>query len=532
MIPDWAVRTKADKLAIDAGYTWDESKASAICKFANKLFKPQYIAGQFTLLPWQERFLKSLYGWVDVKGNRRWKLANLHVPKKQGKTLLVSLVSAYELLAAGEPSAFVVTGSVSTSNAAQVFAELQNTVNKAGLKKYCNITPHLKRITVPSLNSQYLSLSSDGDRCQGFNCSLITIDEAHAHKTVNLYDSLKYAHVARNNGLMIVISTAGDDPTHWYNHLYNKSKKILSGEDTDITHYAEVYESDPDSDPESPEQWSKSNPSLGTSFSLESFRNDMLASRDSPTDWLRFQRYRLNRWTRSDDLAFFDVNDWDRNSQEQPDTTDCPVTLGVDLSLTTDPSAITACWELPDGSYFVRGWAWVARAGVLSKEKTTLPKYEELATDSDFVITDGDMIDHELILQFLIDFCKDNNVRKVIFDPTSAIVMMNRLENETGVEVRRMPTTFRYMNAPMRHLLQQIKAKKVKHNGGNWLRWCLSNVRCEENKAGEIRPSVKRSTDHIDGAIALIMSYSDIVDVDTTTTGTGIGWLKSEVETK
>jgi phage terminase large subunit-like protein len=165
--PDWAIRTKADEAALAAGCYWDKDKAEAIVMFAECVFRPQYIGGEFRLLEWQRRFLMSLYGWRAANGTRRFRTACLHIAKKNGKTVLVSVISAYELLKSEEPSAFVATGSVSKENTAQVFNELRHTVTQFGLKRFCKITPHQKRIKVEELNSEYRSLASDGDTAQG-----------------------------------------------------------------------------------------------------------------------------------------------------------------------------------------------------------------------------------------------------------------------------------------------------------------------------------------------------------------------------
>lgn len=209
--PKWAVRTKADHKALEAGYYWDQSRADHIIKFAHRLFKPQYIAGEFKLLPWQARFLQSLVAWRKPDGSRRWKTANLHISKKNGKTLLVSVLCLYELLTGH--AAFVASGSVTKENAGQVFSELRSSVRGISEVK---VIPNQRKMSLDQGDylSEYRASSSDGDSAQGYNLSLAVVDEAHAHKSNSLYDSLRYATIARPDGLLIVISTAGDDVTH------------------------------------------------------------------------------------------------------------------------------------------------------------------------------------------------------------------------------------------------------------------------------------------------------------------------------
>lgn len=465
-------------------------------------------------MEWQAQCLSSLVAWRNFDGTRRFRFANIHLPKKQGKTLLVSLISAFELLAAGVPSPFVVTGSVSKDNAGQVFAELAHTLRSLDPdRQWHQPTPNQKRLRIPGLNAEYRSLASDGDRVQGYNCSLVVLDECHAHKSSSLYDSLKYATISRRDGLVVAISTAGDDPSCYYHAIYEKSKRVISGEDLDTTHYALVFESEADADPEDPDEWAKANPSLGTSFTSESFKLDLEAAKSNAdrSEWWRFLRYRLNRWVRSDDQQYFDVNVWDRGKlDDERDLTDKDCWLGVDLSLTTDPSAVTAVWHLGERKFYAKSWAWVAEEGVKLREKTSLPKYLQFEAEGHLTVTDGDRIDDELILNHVLDLGEQYRVQGVVFDPTSAIAMMGRVE-AAGIDVFRVTQSHKNFNAPMKELSKAIAEGRMHHDGNNWLRYCLSSVRVHETRDGLIRPSARKSTDHIDGAVALLMAFSAAV---------------------
>src|SRR5687768_10152451 len=93
--PAWALRTKADDEAVRLGCYWSADHAQAIVTFAETFLRPQYIRGPFKLLEWQRRFLMSIYGFRMPDGRRRFRLVSLHVPKKQGKTLLISIIALF-----------------------------------------------------------------------------------------------------------------------------------------------------------------------------------------------------------------------------------------------------------------------------------------------------------------------------------------------------------------------------------------------------------------------------------------------------
>lgn len=80
--PSWARRTRADEVALEQGAYWDEAKANHVVKFTETFFRSQFVQGKLTLCEEQRRFLMSLYGWRLKDGRRRFRFANLHVPKK------------------------------------------------------------------------------------------------------------------------------------------------------------------------------------------------------------------------------------------------------------------------------------------------------------------------------------------------------------------------------------------------------------------------------------------------------------------
>jgi len=237
--------TKAVALAQAKGDCYyDDTQAQRIITFAHTYFAPQFIRGKFHLLPWQERWLRNLYGWRSKDGSKLFKRALLHVAKKNGKTLLVSIVCTFELFNQDTPSPLVISASTSRENATQVFKEISFTINRNAdtLAKMAKATPSNKKIRLEKRNALYTAISCDHGSAEGLNASTVIIDECHAHRSEKLYRSLEYATVARNDATLIFISTAGNDLSHWYYSVYTKGKRILAGDDTDHTFFPTIFE--------------------------------------------------------------------------------------------------------------------------------------------------------------------------------------------------------------------------------------------------------------------------------------------------
>lgn len=515
--PAWAVVTAADRKALADGYYWDADQAARVVRFVEAYITAKYAdaaADAFRLFTWQRRFLMRLYGWRRPDGGRRFAKALLHVPKKNGKTLLISAVALYELLGAGVAAPLVASASTTRDNAKQVYDQLAACIDRSPqLRAACRPVESRRVVKVPSRDGEYRALSADAPSSEGLNASAVLVDEAHAHRSAKLFRSLEYATAGRADGFLVVISTAGDDLTHWYYALVERGRRILTGADLDPSFLADVYEADPDRDDlDDPAVWKRVNPSLDEyeGFTSERFRLDWEAAKKTTTDRLSFERYRLNIFRRAESATWIDLARWDACKGDVPPAEQLrglPLYLGFDASQRVDPTSLSAVWVRPDRRFYVRSWAWVAEAGVRDREARNLPRYASFVAEGSMTITPGDMIDKRPILAAFADLVAGGNVRAVVFDPNGAWVVANELEGQ-GFEVYRQPQTHRWYNGPTRELEAAVIEKRVTHDGSGWVRWCVNSVRLDEDKFRNVRPMKSKSADHIDGAVALLMAFA------------------------
>ncbi len=65
---------------------------------------------------------------------------------------------------------------------------------------------------------------------------------------------------------------------------------------------------------------------------------------------------------------------------------------------------------------------------------------------------------------------------------------------------------FRSMAAPTRELEKLIVSRKLAHGGNPVTRWMAANVAVAQDPAGNLKPAKDKSTDRIDGIVAIIMA--------------------------
>ena len=93
---EW-VRTPADHEAVAQGYYFDIQAAERVRTFFKKFLrhsKGEWAGQPFELLDWQwQDVIAPLFGWKRPDGTRRFRRGYIEVPKKNGKSTLLSGLS-------------------------------------------------------------------------------------------------------------------------------------------------------------------------------------------------------------------------------------------------------------------------------------------------------------------------------------------------------------------------------------------------------------------------------------------------------
>jgi phage terminase large subunit-like protein len=97
------------------------------------------------------------------------------------------------------------------------------------------------------------------------------------------------------------------------------------------------------------------------------------------------------------------------------------------------------------------------------------------------------------------------DVKEIAYDPWNATHIALRLQDE-GARMIEFRQGFRSMAAPTRELEKLIVSRKLAHGGNPVTRWMAANVAVAQDPAGNLKPAKDKSTERIDGIVALIMA--------------------------
>lgn len=313
--------------------------------------KGRRAGGPLVLVPWQAALLDALYE-RRVDGRLRYRRALIGLPRKQGKSLLGSLIALYGLIE-GEPGAEVYSAAGDRQQAKIVFGEARwQVMNNPVLSGMCKV--YRDAIEVPSTGAVYRALSSDAKVQQGLNPSTVVFDEVHIQAKDDLWDALTLGSGARVDPLVVGITTAGYDFDTICGRLYQYGKQVCAGEVVDEAFGFWWWEAEPECTVDDREQWAQSNPNLELGLlDIEDMETSM-----RQTSEMAFRRYRLNQWVRSQE-SWLPVGVWEQSGDATRALDgELPVWVGIDMALKHDSIAVVVVQPQDDGCLVARARMW------------------------------------------------------------------------------------------------------------------------------------------------------------------------------
>ena len=161
-------------------YFYSNARANHILEFAENYCRLSKGSNQPVRLElWEKAHLSAVFGFVDINGTRQCRESVLIVGKKNGKSLLASIVGIYMLVADGEPGPEVYSVATKRDQAKIIWQESKRMVRKspALLKRIKTLVAELS--SEDFNNGIFKPVASDSDTLDGLNVHCVLMDEIH-----------------------------------------------------------------------------------------------------------------------------------------------------------------------------------------------------------------------------------------------------------------------------------------------------------------------------------------------------------------
>ena len=496
---------------------YNDAKAQRAVRFIEglKLFEGEW-AGQYLKLElWQKkRIVMPVFGTVNRDGTRTIRTVYIEIPRKNGKTTLAAPIALLLLCADDEPGAQIYSAAADREQASLVFNVAEQMVlQNPTLSKLCKIIPSRKRIVYKPTQSFYSAISSEAYTKHGMNAHGIIFDELHAQPNRELWDVLRTSKGSRRQPLTVAITTSGYDRNSicWEQHDYARKveRKIIK----DKTYLPVIYSAADKKDNfdkvkwTDEKVWKKANPALGHHRKIEEMREACNTAKESPAYENTFKRLYLNIWTKQES-RWIPMQKWDRNARycEIESLRGQKCWGGLDLASTTDIAAFAKVFPpaFEGDRYKCLLTFWIPEESMRERSRRDKVDYDLWVRQGHIRATRGNVIDYGEILRDIKQDAEDYDLQQVAFDRWGATKLQQSL-TDAGIEMVSFGQGFASMSSPSKELLTIILSTNMEHFGNPVLRWMADNVVAEQDAAGNVKPSKKKSTEKIDGIVALIM---------------------------
>jgi len=462
--------------------------------------KGEHAGKPFHLANWQLRdIVQPLFDTLRPDGLRQYRTAYVEIPRKNGKTTLAAGLALYLLFADGEAGAEVVSAAADREQASICFDMAKQMVE--GCPELASRCIVYRKEIVTHKGARYRAISSEAATKHGFNLSGIVFDELHCQPDRELWDTLTTATGSRRQPLTFGITTAGHDRESLCWELHTYSQSLLDGTIEDPGFLPVIYTSDGDWRVEP--TWREANPGFGVSVHQDYFAQQVTESQSSPGKEQAFRRLHLNQWTDSE-TRWISLEKWDACQADMPDLTGRQCWAGLDLSSTTDLTALVLAFPVDD-KIWLMPFGWAPRAAIQYREKRNKTRFDNWSRSGHLEITEGEVIDYGRIREKVLELSKIYRIRDIALDKWNAAQLAQQLLSD-GLEVVAFGMGWATMSPAAKDFEALTLAGKLRHTGHPVLRWCVGNTMIEADSQSNYRPSKKKSTEKIDLAVAAIMA--------------------------
>lgn len=293
------------------------------------------------LTPWQKWLIRAIYE-ERPDGRLRYRTVVVGLPRKNGKSLGVAAPFVLERLIFGGSGSSIASLGAVLKNAKIIYDTVSSQVERNNF-----LSRHIK-VRHDGMKSRFgatyeMVAADKSSRIQGQSYELITIDEFHeflTDKQIGSYDTATSGQGDRDESMVIITSTAGQNLETKFGELYQTGIKAANGQLDDDSIGFFWWGATTEDDPTDPATWRKANPNLVEGLLDEDYFRSQLAKYDAAGNLNGFLRYHLNIWSRTEGEEYISPYHWEQAKDEDAYIPKgARIAVGFDGSLDNDSTA-------------------------------------------------------------------------------------------------------------------------------------------------------------------------------------------------
>ncbi len=465
---------------------YSNKRANHVIEFAENYCchsKGKMAGKKIELELWEKAYLASVYGFIDIEGFRKHQRVVLIVGKKNGKSLLDSIMALYGLVgdSEGGPECYAVA--TKKDQAKIVWLEAKRMVRKSPtLRK--RIKTLVGEISSEFNDGIFKALASDSDSLDGLNVHVVVMDEWHQWKSGRaLYNIMADGTSARDQPLIIMTSTAGTIREDIFDEIYEEAEIQLNNyklkNEVDDRTLFYIYELDKKDEWRDANNWIKANPGIGTIKKLVALQDKAKRVDNNPKLEKNFvcKEFNIRETSAESWLDFATLNN--------TATYDIKALKprygmgGIDLGATTDLTCATIIFNvIDDPILYVKQMYWLPTDLFDQRVKEDKIPYDIWLDHGHIRLSGENKVDYKDVTKWFLEVQQENDIyiTKIGYDSWSSTYLVDELKQNFGKAtteaVIQGPKTF---SSPLKRVESDLAAKKINYNNNPIFKWCLSN---------------------------------------------------------
>lgn len=478
-------------------------------------FQGTYAGNPFKLELWQKYIISCIFGIVDKNTNKRiCRDAFILVGRKNGKTALMAALSLYGLLVDNESSPQIYALATKKEQARILFESSYNMVSQSPtLRKYVKKKraeieeiPRGKRKN--QIGGVFKALASDSNSLDGLNAHFGIFDELHAYKDTNLIDVIQSSQGAREQPLLLFISTNGVIRDSVFDKRYQYYKNILEGKVNDDSVMPFIYELDDIKEANIPNMWIKANPNLGVSISKDYIARQVKIAKDDPVQKIGILTRNFNIPQNPVDL-FLTNDECKLNQFDESKIMGTQGFYSLDMAWTTDLACLTYLTPDPNNreELYTKRWFFKPKNLVQEHAKIDGVDYPYFVKKGELITFDGDNINQAEVLEFMSQKAKTLKLKilKVGVDPYRCDYIISQLRQRNYDEyVVAISNQYKKAITPTIWRMKSLLKRKKIYFNEELMQVHLASTSIEIDRREEVNLIKYTTRGRIDGAMSLL----------------------------
>jgi phage terminase large subunit-like protein len=472
----------------------------------------KYVGQPVKLVDFQVDFIRAVYD--NPAGTRR---AILSMGRKNSKSTLAAGLMLNHLAgpsARDRPNSQLYSTAQSLDQAAIVYTIARKMVMlNPKLASAIKIHESRKALSCPDLGVTYRALSADSHRALGLNPQFVIHDELGQVRGPRsaLFDAMESGAVALEDPLTIVISTQSPNNDDLMSLLIDDAS---AGHDPHTV--LRLYTCPADCADFYAEQAIRAaNPAFDHFQNQRELIAEANKAQRLPSFSNSYKNLTLNMRVESGAAPFLAIDVWKACGAAPGDLAGCQVYAGLDLSTTTDLTALVLAGCDPlSGNWNVVPFFFLPEEGIHERAREDRAPYDLWVEQGHIELTPGATVSYEFLGQRLLRLVDDYDIKKIAFDRHNFAHLKPWLLKARFSEAAIAETFiefgqgFKSMSPALRDVEGRVFERKLRHGNHPVLTMCVANSVVTMDPAGSRKLDKKRARGRIDGAVALVMALA------------------------